>query len=140
MTTIQRQIRDAAVALIQSQLPTVQVMRSPRRDLGEADFPAVCIFSHQDRPLSEEDDHMQAHERVYTLRIEVIASARPEEDATDDLCVAVRKALLADDALGLTGVVRRTTWSLQTWAGSDADPAEALSGLEFNTYYLWRPE
>lgn len=142
MSTIQKQIRDAFVSLITAQVPGVNVFRAPRRDLGEADLPAICIFSHTDRPESEDDDHQQSHPRVYTLRVEIIVAGRVEEDVTDDLAVSVRKAVLSDDSLagGGLALTRRITWSQQTWSGAEGDPAEALTGLEFNCFYLWRPE
>lgn len=141
MTTTQRKIRDAFATKIQAALPAVFFFRAPRRNLSEKELPAVCLFSHGDRPASEDDDHQQPHERVYTLRVEIRAITLPEEDGTDPLAIAVRQAILADDSLGLTTVgVHRVTWAEQAWDGDDGDPQLGGTYLDFNCYYTWRPE
>ena len=138
MSTGQKSIRDEVFLRITAALPDVLVFRSPRRALDDSEIPCVCVFSHGDRPTSEEEDHSQAHERIYTLRVEVIANGRPEEDATDELVAKIRTAILTDDTLG--GACRRITWASQVWSGDEGDPVQALSGLDFSVFYLWSPE
>lgn len=135
--TIQRQIRDAIAALLEA-IPGVQVFRSPRRVLAAAELPALCVYSQGDRPQDEDDDHQRAHWRVYTVRVEIRVAALPEDDATDDLAAEVRRALLAERALG--GLVDRITWTEQAWDGDEADTQLGGTALDFACYYLWRPE
>jgi hypothetical protein len=138
MSTIQKQIRDAVMVRLQTIPGVTTFFRSPRRVIGEQELPALCLYSHNDKPLSDDDDHQQAHQRVYTLRVEIRAQGRPEEDATDDLCIAVRRALLQDDSLGQ--LVNRITWGDQQWDGSEDENPLAGTALDFNVFYLWRPE
>ena len=138
MSTQQRVIRDAIFTRLAVQLPGVILMRSPRRMVDDAEIPCVCVFSHGDRPANADDDHAQSHERIYTVRVEAIAAGRPEEDATDALAIAVRKAILTDDSLG--GSAWRITWAGQVWSGDEGDPVQALTGLDFDVTYLWSPE
>ena len=86
---------------------------------------------------------MQPHERVYTLRVEGIANGRPEEDVTDPLAIATRRAFLLDDSFtpaGGTALCNRVVWVGQIWSGDEGDPVQALTALDFDCYYLWRPE
>lgn len=138
MSTIQKLIRDAIVSAITTQVPTVTVFRAPRREIAESELPCVCVFSTSDRPLSSDDDHAEAHQRVYTVRVEVRALGRPEEDATDTLAVAIRKAVLTDDTLGRNAY--RTTWDAQAWDGSEDENPLAGTALDFACHYFWRPE
>lgn len=139
MTTTQRKIRDVVASRIQAAMPEVHFFRAPHRDLAEAELPAVCLFGLTDRPENgDEDDHQQAHNRVYTLRVEILAAARGDDDATDDIAVSVRRAVLADDTLG--GLVHRITWAEQTWDGSEGEFPLSGTLLNFNVFYLWRPE
>jgi len=142
MSTQQKAIRDAIVARLTTELAGLvapeHIFRSPERDLADNEIPAICIFSHQDRPVDEEDDQRFPHQRVYTLRVEVVAKGRPQEDAADDLASHVRKAVLAEDTLG--GLCVRITWVGQLWSGFEGEIVQALSGLDLNCYYLFRPE
>lgn len=139
MTTTQRKIRDVVASRIQAALPAAHFFRSPHRDLAEAELPAVCLWGITDRPSAgDEDDHQGPHERVYTVRTEILAAGRGDDDATDDLAVEVRRAVLADDTLG--GLVNRTTWAEQTWDGSEGEFPLSGTLLNFNVFYLWRPE
>ena len=139
MSTVQRQIRDAFEARIKAALPAVNFFRCPHRELAEGELPAVCLFGLTDRPEhGDEDDHQQAHERVYTVRVEIQVPERGDDDATDDLAVAVRSAVLADDSLDR--LVSRITWSEQAWDGSEGEFSIAGTLLNFNVFYLWRPE
>lgn len=135
--SLQKQIRTAVAALLGT-IPGVKVFASPRFDIAEAELPALCVFSHGDVPSNSDDDHARAHERTYTLRVEIRAKGRPEEDATDDIAVAVRKAILADDSLGQ--LVHRITWAEQAWDGDEGEFPLAGTYLDFNVFYLWRPE
>lgn len=137
MSSQQRTIRNAVVTLLTA-IPGVTVHRSPRYEIAEKELPALAVFSHGDRPEDQDDDHQKSHRRVYTLRVEVQANGRPEEDATDDLAVAVRKAILADDSLGQ--LVHRITWAEQAWDGDEGEFPLAGTYLDFNVFYLWRPE
>jgi len=137
MSSQQRTIRNAVVTLLEA-IPGVHVFRSPRFEIAEAELPALAVFSHGDRPEDQDDDHQKSHRRTYTLRVEIRAKGRPEEDATDDLAVAVRKAILADDSLG--GLVHRITWAEQAWDGDEGEFPLAGTYLDFNVFYLWRPE
>lgn len=147
MSTQQKAIRDAIFTHLKAQLSGVvadsSFFRSPRREIADAEIPCVCVFSHNDRPANPEDDHAGRHERVYTVRVEVVANGRPEEDATDALAIAVRRAILADDSLTETGALalaRRITWNGQFWNGDEGDPVQAITGLDFDCYYTWSPE
>ncbi len=140
--TQQRQIREAIKARLEAQLPGVPVHLAPRFVVPDSGLPCVGIFSRGDRPL-DEGDHAKAHSRIYTLRIEVAAKGRPEEDATDDLAVAVRTAILTDDSLtdpGQLGLASGIFWVGQDWDGEEGDEPEAKTGLDFDIYYRWRPE
>lgn len=137
MSTLQKQIRTAIAANIQAGTGLAPLM-SPRCDVATLDLPAVCIFSHGDKPQDEEEDHQKAHHRIYTVAVDVSAEGRPEEDATDDLAVKVRQAVLSDDSLG--GLVDRVIWADQIWAGVEGETPMAGTVLTFNCFYLWRPE
>jgi len=140
MTTLQKQIRNQVFDLVLAQagLPAESLYRSPRRDIPAVDLPAILIYSHGDRPVNADDDHQQIHERVYTLRIEIRVAARVEEDATDDLAVKVRRAILTDDSLGQ--LVNRTQWEQQQWDGVENDIPESGTALDFAFHYFWSPE
>ena len=139
MSTTQKLLRDAVVSAVQAALPGVSIFRAPRRELAGTELPAVCIFGQHDRPQNaDEDDHAKAHPRAYTTRVEIRAKGLVEDDATDDLAVVVRRAVLSDDTLG--GLCYRTTWSEQLWDGDDGDPPLSGTALEFSHFYLWRPE
>lgn len=140
--TIQKQIRDIVAARIQAALPTVTVFRSLRREAAGDELPAVFLYSNGDSPSDSDADHAGAHERIYTLRVEVRIEERNEEDATDAMAVAIRSAILPDDADGRTlgGLVRRTTWEGQKWAGEEGDKPLSGTALDFAFHYLWRPE
>ncbi len=139
--SVQAQIRAAVQPLLLAAtgVPESSYFKAPRRNLGAAELPALCVFSHADKPVDPDSDAMQSHERVYTLRVEIRVLDRPEDDATDALAMQVRRALLADDSLG--GLARRITWTDQQWAGAE-DQEDPLSGtaLDFNVHYLWSPE
>lgn len=135
--TLQKDIRDFVAARL-ALIPSCTVFLAPRREIGQGELPALCLYSGTDQAASEDDDHARQHERVYTLRVEIRASGRPEEDATDSLAQAVRRAILTDDTFG--SLVYRTTWSSQAWDGDEADYPLAGTILEFRVHYLWRPE
>jgi hypothetical protein len=134
--TLQKSVRDFIVSALQA--AGLTVFRAPRFELGEENLPAVAVYSRGDRPENPDDDHQKAHARVYTVRVECRAKGSPEEDATDDLAVKVRRSILADDTLG--GLVNRTTWSEQVWDGDEGEYPLAGTVLEFSAFYLWRPE
>jgi len=138
MSSLQFQIRAAAKPLLLAATGLTSLFSSPRRNLGTAELPALCVFSHGDKPLNMDDDQTQPHERVYTLRVEIRVANRPEDDATDAMAIQVRRAMLADDTLG--GLVRRIVWIDQQWDGSENDEPLAGTALDFNCHYLWRPE
>jgi len=145
MSTQQKAIRDAIFARLTAQMPGSNIYRSPRWSIDDSKIApgTLCLFSHGDRPATSEDDHSGRHERIYTVRIECIANGRPEEDATDGLAIAVRRALLTDDSLtdsGALALTRRITWNGQVWSGDEGEPVQALTGLDFDCYYLWSPE
>lgn len=142
MSTQQKLIRTEFKNRIVAQLPGVNVLWAVRRELAESEFPAVNLFPGGDRPESNDDDHAKVHPRVYTIVAEITCLGRPEDDATDDLAVAVRKAVLPDDASGavLSGMAKRITWTDQEWDGGEGDNPIAGTKLEFNVYYTWRPE
>lgn len=146
MSTQQKAIRDAIFTRLTAQLPVgTLTFRAPRRSLDDTEIGlgVVCVFSHGDRPANQGDDHSGRHERIYTVRIECIANGRPEEDTTDTLAIAVRRALLTDDSLtdvGALALTRRITWNGQIWSGDEGDPVQALTGLDFDCYYTWSPE
>ena len=137
----QAQVRAAAKPLLlaASGLQETAYFPSPRRNLSPAELPALCVYSHGDRPADADADATQCHERVYTLRVEVRVADRPEDDATDALAAAVRRALLTDDSLGLP-FVRRITWIDQQWDGAEEESPLAGTALDFNVHYLWSPE
>lgn len=139
--TLQAQIRAAARALLMAKtgFPEESIFRAPRRNLSPEELPALCIYSHGDRPVNPDDDATRPHERVYILRVEVRVSDRPEDDATDDLASQVRQAILTDDSLGLPDV-RRIVWADQQWDGAEDEKPLAGTALDFNVHYLWRPE
>lgn len=140
MSTIQKRIRDQVVTLLTaaSGLPAESIYRAPRRDVPVESLPALLIYSHGDRPVSQEDDHQGVHERIYTLRVEIRVAARVEEDATDDLAVSVRRALLTDDSLGK--LANRAIWESQQWDGVENETPESGTALDFSFYYFWSPE
>lgn len=147
MSTQQRAIRDAIVARLTTELAGLvapeHIFRAPERDLAKSDYPAVCVFSHGDRPANPDDNTDGQHRRIYTIRIEAIANGRPQEDATDALAVAVRRALLVDDSLPSASWVPAAwgiSWSGQIWSGHEGETVEALTALDFDVFYLWRPE
>lgn len=138
--SIQAQVRAAAKPrlLAATGIPEASYFPSPRRNLSSKELPALCVFSHADKPLNPDDDETQPHERVYTLRVEIRVQDRPEDDATDLLAMQVRRAFLADDSLG--GLVRRIGWSDQQWAGAEEENPLSGTALDFNVHYLWLPE
>lgn len=142
MSSVQAQIRAAAQPLLlaATALPAGSYYKAPRFNIPESALPALLVYSHGDKPLSPDDDEMLPHERVYTLRVEIRVQERPEDDATDALATAVRRALLKDDSLGLGGVVRRVVWIDQQWAGVEEDNPISGTALDFNVHYLWSPE
>jgi hypothetical protein len=147
MSTQQKVIRDAIVARLTTQLTGLvapeHIFRSPERDLADSEIPAVCVFSHSDRPANSDDNTDSQHRRIYTVRIEVVSNGRPQEDATDDLAIAVRRALLSDDSLPSASWVPAAwaiSWSGQIWSGSEGEQVQALTALDFDVFYLWRPE
>jgi hypothetical protein len=146
MSTLQKAIRDLAVVNLTAQLPGgTNIKRAPRRSLDDSEIlpGCVCIFSHGDRPENQDDDQMLPHPRIYTLRVEGIANGRPEEDATDTLATAIRRAFLLDDSFtpaGGTALCSRVVWVGQIWSGDEGDPVQALTALDFDCHYLWRPE
>ena len=140
MSTMQKQIRDAVVALVTtaSGLPTTSIFRAPRREIPVSCMPAIAIYSKNDTPENVDADQMQPHVRIYTITVEIRASARPEEDATDALAIAIRRALLAEDSLG--GPALRTIWTNQIWDGAEDENPLAGTALDFAIHYRWRPE
>lgn len=140
MSTLQKQIRDRALTLIQTAtgLPALSLYRAPRRDIDAGDLPAILIYSHADHPVNSEDDQQRSHERAYTLRVEIRVAARIEDDATDLLASQVRHALLSDDTLG--GLVWRTTWDQQQWDGVENQTPESGTALDFSFFYRYDPE
>lgn len=138
MSSKQKAIRDALAAMLTPLVPAGNFFRAVRRDLGPGELPALTLWSREDRPVSDEDDHQAPHQRTYTLRVEIRVAALTEDDSTDALACAVRSAVLADDRLG--GLVYRTTWSSQAWDGDEGDPPIAGTALDFSVYYLWEPE
>lgn len=142
MSTQQKAIRDAIVARLTTELAGLvapeHIFRSPERDLADSEIPAVCVFSHSDRPVDPDDDPRYPHQRIYTVRVECVGLGRPQEDATDGLATAVRKAVLADDTM--QGLLMRMTWDNQIWSGSEGDPVQGLTALDFNCHYLFQPE
>jgi len=125
--------------LAASGLPETALYNAPRRPIPGEDLPALCLFSHGDRPVDPDDDFMQSHERVYTLRVEIRVEERPEDDATDALAMAVRRAFTGDDSLGLP-FVRRVAWIGQQWDGAEDENPLGGTALDFNVHYLWSPE
>ena len=62
---------------------------------------------------------------------------------TDPLAIATRRAVLLDDSFtpaGGTALCNRVVWVGQIWSGDEGDPVQALTALDFDCYYLWRPE
>lgn len=147
MSTQQKVIRDAIIARLTTELAGLvveeHIFRSPERDLADKEIPAVCVFSHGDRPVNPDDDHAHEHRRIYTVRVEAVAEGRPQEDATDPLAKAIRKALLSDDRLhSVSGEPASwaITWAGQIWGGYEGEKVQALTALDFDVLYLWRPE
>jgi hypothetical protein len=147
MSTQQKAIRDAIVIRLTTELAGLvapeHIFRSPERDLADSEIPAVCVFSHRDRPQDPDADHQRPHTRIYTVRVEAVAEGRPQEDATDPLAAAVRKALLADDSLPTPAGETQAwavTWADQIWSGSEGEKVQALTALDFDITYRWRPE
>ena len=140
MSTLQKQLRDHVTTLLATAtgLPSGSIFSSPRRDIPVELLPALLIYSHADKPMDEEEDHSKEHQRIYTLRVEARVSDRPEEDATDTLSIAIRKAILQDDTLAT--LVIRTTWALQQWDGVEEKAPVSGSAQDFNFHYFWRPE
>jgi len=140
MSTLQKQIRDQVVTLLTAAtgLPAGSIYRSPRRDIPADTLPAILIYSHGDRPVNADEDHQDTHERTYTLRVEIRVQGRVEEDATDDLAVQVRRAILADDTLGQLTI--RGLWESQQWDGVENDLPESGTALDFTFHYFWSPE
>lgn len=140
MSTVQKAIRDQVVTRIQvaTGLPLGSIYRAPRRDIAAADLPAVLIYSHGDKAANLDDNQQFPHERMYTLRVEVRAQGRVEEDATDNLATQIRHALLTEDTLA--GLVIRTLWEQQQWDGVENDVPESGTALDFTFHYLYQPE
>lgn len=137
MSSQQKQIRDAAVVLL-STISGVTVFRAPRREIGESELPALAVYSVGDRPESESAGGIDPHRRVYTLRVEIRVKARVEDDATDDLAMAVRRVLLPSD-LG-DPANRCIDWTEQVWDGDEGEWPISGTCLDFAVSYLWRPE
>lgn len=138
MSTVQKAIRDAIFTRLTAQIPDVTVFRSPRRSIDDSEIPCVCVFSHGDRPADADSNHSETHQRIYTVRIEVIANGRPEEDATDELASKVRTVVLSEGALPNGNC--QVSWAGQVWSGDEGDPVQALTGLDFDITYFWSPE
>lgn len=138
MSSKQKQIRDAIVAALTPLVPSGNLFRSPRFTIAEANLPCIAAFSTSDRPAEDDSDHQAPHVRVYSIRVELRAIGRPEEDVLDDLSASVRRAILTDDSLG--GLANRITWAEQLWDGSEDESPNAGSAFDFNVFYLWRPE
>jgi len=136
--SLQKQIRLALVALLTQGFPDMHVFQAPRRQLDHPDMPSLSIFSHEDRPLNDEDDQQRSHIRCYTVRVELRVESLVEDDATDDLAVRVRQCLMTESLLG--GLALRITWSAQQWDGAEGETPMAGTALDFNIHYLWRPE
>jgi len=142
MTTIQKQIRDWAAARLLT-TTGLTVHRAPRADIPVESLPAICMFSHGDKPANAGADSSRTHERIYTLAVDHTVKGRQEEDATDDLAVKVRHALLVGpDQLSalLPPHTSYITWAGQEWAGKEGE--DPLSGCVqlIDFHYLWRPE
>jgi len=147
MSTHQKQIRDAVKALLvtatgmqmATSTPTPGcIYPSARRDIPDELLPAILVYSHADKPVDPDEDHSKSHQRIYTLRVEARVADRPEEDATDALCIAIRKAVLQDDTQAQ--LIIRTTWDLQQWDGVEQVVPVSGSALDFNFHYFWSPE
>lgn len=137
MTTVQKQIRSGLQAICEAALPAAHVLMAPRFELGKANLPAVCIFGHEDRPREADANTTQEHQRVYTVRVEICAEAAPEDDATDAMAVAIRRAALAENILW--PIVDEIHWSAQMWAGNEGEDPMARTALDFDFTYLYDP-
>ena len=119
-------------------LADTKVLRSPRFQVDAADLPVVAVYAHGDRPVDPEAISDRRHDRVYTVAVEINAVGRIEEDATDVLATAVRKAILADGTLG--GLCSYITWASQEWGSKETQVAESATLLLFSCHYMWSPE
>jgi len=138
--SLQKDIRDAIRPLVVAAagIPDTSYFAAPRKDLADALMPLVAVYSTGDVPADPSDDHSRTHQRIYTLQVEIRCSGREEEDTTDELAIAIRRAILSDDTLG--GLALRTTWVNQGWDGQDGDPPYSATGLQFSFHYFWSPE
>ena len=135
MSLQQKAIRDALVARLQAALGTsATVHRALRRELAQKELPAVLIFSVSDRPGSDDEPHAYAHTRAYTLRAEIRAEGRPEDDVTEALSDTVRAAVFEDETLG--GLCHRAAWTEQAWDGDEGEWPLAGTILDFTFHYL----
>lgn len=131
--TIQKQIRSGFQAIIAGALPLAHVLMAPRFELGKANLPAVCIFGHEDRPREADADTSNPHQRVYTVRVEICVEDAPEDDATDAMAVAIRRAVLAENVLW--EIVDEIRWTGQMWAGNEGEDPMARTALDFDVIY-----
>jgi hypothetical protein len=135
MSLQQKAIRDAVVGCLEAALPAdTHIFRSIRRELGEGELPAVCIYSVSNRPEDDIQDQRFAHHRIYTLRVEVRAIGRPEEDITEGLCDQIRAAVLTDPTLG--ALCHQIGWADQLWDGEEQEQPLAGTALDFQLHYL----
>ena len=66
------------------------VYPSPRADIPVEELaagPALCMFSHHDRPADAAADSSRPHERIYTLAVDQQHVGRQEEDTTEALAI-----------------------------------------------------
>ena len=136
--TIQAQIRSTIKVLLVQALPAVHVLMAPRYQLGKTHLPALAIFGHEDRPLEADADTQQLHQRVYTVRVEVRVEDSPEDDCTDPLAKAIRRALLTQD-LALWPLVDQISWTSQMWTGDEGEDPMSGTALDFEFVYQFDP-
>lgn len=134
MSLQRKAIRDAVVACLEAALPVgTHIFRSIRRELGEGELPAVCIYSVSNRPEDETQNQRYAHERVYAIRVEVRAIGRPEEDITEGLCDLICETVLTD--LTLARLCHQVGWSDQLWDGEEQEQPLAGTAIDFHLHY-----
>lgn len=134
------QILQAVETRIATALPGTTVHRDWRRPFEEEDLPAVVVYAQANTPQSNEAFHYGPHLRVLSIRVEVRAIGRPEEDAVDTLANSVRAAILTgadDDELG--GLVQVIHWTNQQWDGAEMDQPYAACALDFDLTYFFEP-